>query len=97
VAFAQDSAVEIFQRTQGDEYFDTKDDQQDWLSYFICKDLDRLHDIIAANELARQEDNRELRGQMWKLAFLVAGGGAAGGIGGAKAVKAVKKRNGGGK
>ena len=92
-AKAEDSAVEIFQ----DIYFDDeyqeyeKDERQDMTTFFVCRELDRLGAELAANELARQEDNRELRGQLWRLALLVGGGGAVGGAGGAAVIRMKKK------
>ena len=93
-AFSQDSAVEIFQMSQEDGYeWATKDDQQDWTVFWLCREIDRLHETMAANEIARREDDKELRAQLWKLALIVGGGGAVGGAGGAAAIR-IRKRSG---
>jgi len=86
-----DSAVDVFQIAQSDEYFDSKDDEQDWLAFFLCREIDSLREIVLANELARCKDDKELRSQIWKLALIVGGGGAIGGAGGVAAAKRKKK------
>ena len=90
--FSQDSAVEIFQRAQRDEHFNTKDGQQDWTVFWLCREIDSLRDLIAANEVARREDDKEVRAQLWQVALIVGGGGAVGGAGTAAVVKRRRKR-----
>ena len=90
---SQDSAVEVFQEIYFDEEYETygKDERQDLTTFFLCREIDSLRDLIAANELARREDDKELRAQIWKLALIVGGGGAIGGAGSAVVVKRRKR------
>jgi len=95
-AFAQETATEVFQLSQNEGYdFVTKDDKQDWMAFWLCRELDSLRELITANSEARREDDKELRAQLWKLALIVGGGSAIGGVGGAAAIK--RKKNGGSK
>ena len=90
---SQDYAVEVFQEIYFDEEYDTygKDERQDLTTFFLCREIDGLRELIASNELARREDDKELRAQIWKLALIVGGGGAIGGAGGAVVVKRRKR------
>jgi len=96
-ARAEDSAIDELRSSQENRFLETDDDQQNWMVFYICRELDAIRDTISENEVARREDDKELRSQLWRLALLVGGGGAVGGAGGAAAVKAVKNRSGGAK
>jgi len=84
---AQDSAIDVLRDSQRNEFLETDDDQQNWMVFWLCREMDNLRETIAANEEARREDNREMRAQLWKLALIVGGGGAIGGAGSAVVVK----------
>ena len=87
-ADAQDeSAIDVLRDSQRNEFLETDDDQQNWMVFWLCREMDNLRETIAANEEARREDNREMRAQLWKLALIVGGGGAIGGAGSAVVVK----------
>lgn len=90
---AQDSAVEVFQELYFDDEYAgyEKDDRQDIATYLLYREIDQIHATIAANEVARREDDQELRSQLWKLALIVGGGGAVGGAGSAAVIKRRKK------
>ena len=91
-ALSQD-AVEIFQDSQSDAYEWTDDERQDWTVFWLCRELDSLREIISENEVARREDDKEMRAQIWKLALIVGGGGLAGGAGSAAIIR--KRKRGG--
>lgn len=79
---SQESAVEIFQRTQGDEYFDSEDDARNWMMFYIAT----MFDAQTTRIEALQEDVREIRSQNAWILRLLAGGGGAGALGGVAAV-----------
>ena len=90
-ARAEDSAIDELRSSQENRFLETDDDQQNWMQFYLCREMDAMRDLIMAHEEARREDDKELRAQLWKLALLVGGGGAIGGAGGAAVVKAKKK------
>ena len=91
-AYAESSAIDVLRDSQENRFLETDDDQQNWMVFWLCREMDSLRKTIAENEAARREDDKELRAQLWKLALLVGGGGAVGGVGGAAIVK--RKRRG---
>jgi len=91
-ADAQDeSAIDVLRDSQENRFLETDDDQQNWMVFWLCREMDNLRETIAENEDARREDDKELRSQIWKLALIVGGGGAIGGAGGVAAAKRKKK------
>lgn len=90
-AFAEDSAIDVLRESQRNEFLETDDDQQNWMVFWLCREMDSLRETIAANEAARREDDREMRAQLWKLALIVGGGGAVGGVGSAAVIKRRKR------
>lgn len=85
---SQDSAVEVFQRTQGDEYFDSEDDARNWMMYHMAT----MFDAQTTRIEALQEDVREIRSQNAWILRLLAGGGGVGVLGGGAIWR--KRRNG---
>jgi len=85
----------IFRDAQEGGYFESKDDEQDWLIFWVSRELDHLFEEIRTNEAARVADDRELRSYIWKLALLIGGGGAAGGAGARLALKRRRNRQNG--
>jgi len=88
---AEDSAIDALRSSQENRFLETDDDQQNWMQFYLCREMDSMRDLIMAHEEARREDDKELRAQLWKLALLVGGGGAIGGAGSAAVIKAKKK------
>ena len=90
---AEDSAIDVLRNSQENRFLETDDDQQNWMVFYICREMDSLRETMATNEIARREDDKELRAQLWKLALIVGGGSAVGGAGTAAVVKRKEKNN----
>ena len=81
----------IFRDAQEGGYFESKDDEQDWMVFFLCRELDSMRAERLQQVAVIRDDIRELRN--WMIGILGAGGGG-GGIG---LLAWRKKRNGNGK
>ena len=79
----------IFRDAQEGGYFDTKDDEQDWMVFWLCRELDAMKAQRAAEAQALRDDVREVRNILYGV--LAAGGGGTG------LYAWRKKRNGNGK
>jgi len=75
---AQDeSAEEIFRGVQTGGYFESKDDEQDWTAFWLCREIDRLHDLLEETTAVLRKDIRELRTWLWAVLGSGVGGGGA--------------------
>ena len=75
-ADAQDENVGIFQAAREGDYFESKDDTQDWTIFWLCREIDALKAQMAIDAAAHRDDIREVRNILYGV--LGAGGGGGG-------------------
>jgi len=80
-----ESAQDVYNKAySANPYFNDADGRQDWVVFFLCRELDALREEHALYTETIRDDIHELRSWLITLLGL---GGAGGAAGGARAIK----------